>query len=177
MALLSFLPKINQTNVSIYYFSYTGNSKKIAEYLGKQFNITPYEIKSFQFPYIIWLLTSFIPFFPVKSKWKKIEDNKQILILCFPKWTFNCAPVTYFLIKCPCKNLIFIITHKGWGISFYEKIYKFLCLILKKHVKMFFINIKQKKDLEKDLSDVFKSVISEIEISEIEKRNYRVYSR
>ncbi len=128
-------------DVPIYFFSRTGNSKKVAFLLAKKLKTEPKEIQSYKFPYFLWLILSFIPFLPVKSNFPEVKAEE--IILCFPKWTFNCPPITYFLIKCPCKRLTMIITYKGWGKNHYEKFYKFLCLILRKQVKIHFINIKK----------------------------------
>ena len=128
--------------MKIYYFSLTGHCRKIAKALGKEFGCPVEEIRSFSFPYWLWLILSFIPFLPVKSWFLMPEEEKHIL-LCFPKWTFNCPPVTYFLKKVPCKEFTFIITHRGWGEKFYEKIYKFYLLILRKKANFHFIRINK----------------------------------
>lgn len=108
--------------MDIYYFTYTGTSKKIASWLGEKFKLIPKEIKTYKLPYFIWLLLSFIPYLPIKASFD--PPSNDIIIVCFPKWTFNCPPITYFLKKIYCKKLILIITYKGWGEKSYAKIYK-----------------------------------------------------
>ena len=108
--------------MDIYYFSYTGISKEIAEWLGKKFKIKPKEIKTYRFPYFIWLVLSFIPYLSLKALFE--PPSNETIILCFPKWTFNCPPITYFLKKIHCKRLILVISYKGWGEKSYAKLYK-----------------------------------------------------
>jgi len=56
--------------LEIYYFTYTGTSKEIADHLGKKFKIKPREIKTYKLPYFIWLILSFIPYLPFKANFE-----------------------------------------------------------------------------------------------------------
>lgn len=133
--------------MEIYYFTYTGLSKTIAEKLGGILKTKPREITTLKLPYGLWLLLSFFPGLVVKSKFE--PPSSKDIILCFPKWTFNCPPVTYFLKKLKShsiETLILLISYRGWGQHHYEKIYKKLALSVSKNVKIFFI--KQKRWIE-----------------------------
>jgi len=107
--------------VEVYYFTFTGTSKKIAEFIGKIFNIKPKEIKSYKLPYLLWLFLSFIPYLSLKAIFE--PPTNDTVILCFPKWTFNCPPVTCFLKKIKCKKLVLIISYKGW-VPRFEKLFQ-----------------------------------------------------
>ncbi len=143
-----FFSKEELKKTSLCYFSFYGNNKKIAKFLSRELKIKASKLSSFQFPYWLWLIFSFFPLFPVKvffSPFKKLEEN---LILCFPKWTFSCPPVNYFLFKCKLNNkkfnkVLLIITFKGWARSHYEKIYQNLFLIISNNVKIIFLNLKE----------------------------------
>ncbi len=126
--------------MDIYYFTYTGTSQKIASWLGKKFKISPKEIKSYKFPYLIWLFLSFIPYLPLRAYFD--PPSNDTVILCFPKWTFNCPPITYFLKKIYCKKLILVIAYKGWGEKTYGNIYKNLVVNKIKEVKIIFVKRK-----------------------------------
>lgn len=126
--------------MDIYYFTYTGTSKKIAEWLGKKLKVEPKEIKTYKLPYFIWLFLSFIPYLPFKAYFE-MPSNKNI-ILCFPKWTFNCPPVTYFLEKVSYERLFLVISYKGWGERLYYRIYYKLTCKKAKEIKIIFINKK-----------------------------------
>ncbi len=126
--------------MEIYYFTYTGTSKEIAEWLGERFSIKPREVKSYKFPYVIWLALSFIPYFSVKAYFE--PPSKETIIFCFPKWTFNCPPATYFLKKINCKKLILIISYKGWGEDFYKHLYFRLLHKRVKELKIHFVKRK-----------------------------------
>jgi len=108
--------------VDIYYFTYTGTSKKIANWLGEKFKITPKEIKTYSLPYFIWLFLSFIPYFPVKAFFD--VPSNQTIIVGFPKWTFNCPPVTSFLQRVSFERLLLVITFGGWREIPYGEFYK-----------------------------------------------------
>ncbi|MDF2953944.1 MAG: Flavodoxin [Thermodesulfobacterium sp.] len=126
--------------MNIYYFTYTGTSKKIAEWLSKKLNIRPKEIKTYKLPYLIWLFLSFFPYLPFKATFDP-PSNKTI-ILCFPKWTFNCPPVTYFLKKVHYEKLFLVISYKGWGERLYYRLYYKLACKKTKEIKIIFIKKK-----------------------------------
>ena len=134
--------------MDIYYFTYTGTSKEIADYLGKKFKIKTKEIKTYKLPYFIWLILSFIPYLPLKANFE--SPASDTIILCFPKWTFNCPPVTYFLKNFKntrFKTLVMIISYKGWGEKFYYRLYYKLASKIAQEIKIIFIK-KKLWDLE-----------------------------
>ncbi|PMP69079.1 MAG: hypothetical protein C0190_00645 [Thermodesulfobacterium geofontis] len=140
--------------MDIYYFSYTGTSKEIAEWLSKKFNLKPKEIRTYKFPYLIWLFLSFIPYLPFKATFE--PPFNDTIILCFPKWTFNCPPITYFLKKIRCRKLILIISYKGWGKKLYEHLYLKLASKVAKEIKITFIKQKLwKRGIYKNLESEF----------------------
>lgn len=91
--------------VLLAYFSFTGNTEKVAFEILKclqangircdVFKIEP--LINLKYPF--WLLLSFIPFlpFPVKNLNYLNLQNYDALILGSPKWTLNCPPITYFI--------------------------------------------------------------------------------
>ncbi len=108
----------------VIFFSYSGNSKKIAEIISKELKAEIFEIKTkIKLPYIIWLILSFIPFisFPIKD----FEVKGEIIYLCFPKWTFNCPPVTSLIKskKLAGKVIYLVISYGGWRVESYAESY------------------------------------------------------
>lgn len=126
--------------MDIYYFTYTGTSKEIAEWISKKFNIKAKKIETYKFPYFIWLFLSFIPYLPIKTFFE--PPSNETIIFCFPKWTFNCPPATSFLRKLSCKKLILIISYKGWGEKLYYRLYYKLASKKTKELKIIFIKRK-----------------------------------
>ncbi|WP_202319517.1 flavodoxin family protein [Archaeoglobus neptunius] len=117
--------------VELYFFSFTGNCKKVAEWIAEHLGIEAREIISPKLPYPVWLFLSFIPCIGIRSKFRKPEGEK--IILCFPKWTLNCPPVTYFLKKCSDGRELYLIICYG---GFDEKRYaKFYCRFLQKRAR------------------------------------------
>ncbi|WP_148305973.1 hypothetical protein [Geoglobus acetivorans] len=99
----------------VLFFSYTGTSKKVAESVAGRLNLETREISpKFQLPYPAWLLLSFIPNLGVPVK--NVEVACERVILCFPKWTFNCPPVTAIIRAGLLKGrrVFLIITYGGW---------------------------------------------------------------
>lgn len=146
--------------MEVFYFTYTGFSKVVAEEIAFSLGIKPKEIRTYRFPYFLWLFLSFIPNLAVKS-WFDPPQGKR-LIVCFPKWTFNCPPITYFLKKIRCKHLILVISYKGWGKEHYEKIYKSLGLKRSEQVDLFFI---KKKTWQKNLSEIIEVLRRKLDAS------------
>ncbi|AKG91891.1 Flavodoxin [Geoglobus ahangari] len=99
----------------VLFFSYTGNSKRIADAIAERFNLKVREIvPKLSLPYPAWLLLSFIPNLGVPVK--EVEVRSDRVVLCFPKWTFNCPPVTS-LIKSGTlrgRRVFLITTYGGW---------------------------------------------------------------
>ncbi|BAU23122.1 hypothetical protein THC_0731 [Caldimicrobium thiodismutans] len=134
--------------MDLYYFSYTGTSKEIALALARRFNAIPKEIKTYSFPYSFWLLLSFIPGFEIRANFEPPQSPYGVLV--FPKWTFNCPPVTYFLKKISFEKLILIITYGGWREIPYGEYYKKLASKNCKEVEVIYIKRKlweRKKEL------------------------------
>jgi hypothetical protein len=135
--------------VEVFYFTYTGFSEVVAREISSFLGAKPKKIETYRWPYFFWLFLSFIPYFPVKSWFEPPQEEK--ILVCFPKWTFNCPPVTYFLRKIRCKHLFLLVCYKGWGEDHYIKIYRSLGLTIAENVEIFFIN---QKTWQKDLSKI-----------------------
>ncbi len=112
--------------LDLYYYSFTGTCKEIASELGQFLGIIPKTIESHNFPYWTWLLLSFFPKVSTKISYPPPESREAILV--FPKWTFNCPPVTAFLKKVNFERLFLIISYGGWGEKPYGERYKNLAL-------------------------------------------------
>lgn len=99
----------------VLFFSYTGKSKQVAEAVAERLGLKAREITpEFSLPYPAWLLLSFIPNLSVPVK--EVEVRSDRIILCFPKWTFNCPPVTA-LIKSGIlrgRRVFLIVVYGGW---------------------------------------------------------------
>ena len=144
--------------MDLYYFSYTGTSRNVAFALAEIFKITPKEIKSFSFPYPIWLFLSFIPHLSLKAYFEYPKSPFGILV--FPKWTFNCPPVTYFLKNVSFEKLLLIIPFGGWREKPYGEYYKKLAL--KKSKKVDIIYIKRKNWHSKE-EQILKEISEKVE--------------
>lgn len=116
--------------VDIVYFSWTGNTKKVAEIIFSELKsikinfINFVEIKPKKnHTYLIWLLLSFIPNLGVKINQIKLVSDT--IILCMPKWTFNCPPITSFLKQTELsgKTVYLVITYGGFDEKRYAGYY------------------------------------------------------
>lgn len=91
------------------YFSYSGNTKRIAQALAERLRntcnvetveITPTRKRS----YLHWLAYSFVPDSEVEIENPEMELLRyDAVLLGFPKWTFSCPPLNRFIRKL--KNL------------------------------------------------------------------------
>jgi len=109
--------------VNLYFYTFTGNSRKIAEIVAKETGVKPREIRTYNFPYIIWLMLSFIPYLGVRISAEEPDCSK--IILCFPKWTLNCPPVTSFLRKfAKGRKILMIICYGGFDEKRYAEFYR-----------------------------------------------------
>lgn len=116
--------KSNKTkHVNLYFFTFTGNSRKIAEMVADELAVELKEIKSLRLPYVAWLLLSFIPYLGVKIDVQPPKGKE--IILCFPKWTFNCPPITTFLKKfAKGIEIRMIVCYGGFDEKRYAEFYK-----------------------------------------------------
>ena len=115
--------------MEVYYFTYTGTCKELARELGERLAVPVKPVETLRLPYFLWLAMSFFPNLPFPARFSPPDSNE--LIFCFPKWTVNCPPATYFLKKLKdfkIKKLTLIILYKGWGekpfVSVYSKLIK-----------------------------------------------------
>lgn len=123
--------------MDLYFYTYSGISLSIAQELSKHFNLKPKSIITHKRSYFFWLFLSFFPNLPVKITYEEPKSSYGILI--FPKWTFNCPPVTAFLKKVKFEKLLLIITFGGWREKPYGEHYKELALEKSKCVEVIFI--------------------------------------
>ncbi len=152
--------------MNVVFFSYTGTSKKVAEYLASELNCKIVEIKPERSrSYIEWLILSFIPGFRVKISHENIESDE--IILCFPKWTFNCPPITSLLKsgKLADKKVFIIVVCGGWQAESYTEKYSKIVeeyggkvvgwkIIKRKNVD----NVPKNKDFLREVKSAFKAV-------------------
>lgn len=89
--------------VLITFFSYTGNTRvaaqRLAALLRKEAEVDLEEIQPIKrYPYLCWLLLSFIPNLRTTIKQPKVDPRRYDLVcLGVPKWTFTCPPVNQYL--------------------------------------------------------------------------------
>ncbi len=135
--------------MEVYFFSFTGNCRKIAGWIAEKLGVEANEIKAPNFPYIVWLLLSFIPQLGIKSDVRPPQDEK--IVLCFPKWTLNCPPITYFLKKyAEGREVYMVICFGGFDEKRYAESYKRFAL--KRAKKADYLLIKRRlveEDAEK----------------------------
>ncbi|MBE8539648.1 hypothetical protein [Geoglobus acetivorans] len=99
----------------VLFFSYTGTSGRIAEAVAERLGLEAREIvPKLSLPYPAWLLLSFMPNLGVPVK--VVSSTCEKVILCFPKWTFNCPPVTATIKSGVLKGrtVFLIVTYGGW---------------------------------------------------------------
>ena len=110
--------------VLVVYFSWTGNTRAVADELVRQLSphhkvevcrIEPQKQRG----YLRWLLLSFIPSSKVKIQ-PAVEDVSKydVIVLGGPKWTFSCPPLNSYLSRlsgCEGKNGAIFITYGGFG--------------------------------------------------------------
>jgi len=87
------------------YYSYTGNTKRIAQVLAERlrnfFDVEILEIiPTRRRWYLHWLAYSFVPDSEVKIQNPEVELSQyDAVLLGFPKWTFSCPPLNRFIRK------------------------------------------------------------------------------
>jgi flavodoxin len=146
--------------IDVCYFSWRGATKKVAEQIISSLKTHPVrviEIKPFRdYPYIVWLLMSFIPGFGVKSEFNKPES--KIMFLCLPKWTFNCPPITYFLKKVNLEGkVVFLaITYGGFDEKRYAESLK--KSLEKRGAEVGDVILVKRKHLEENSEDVMENI-------------------
>ncbi len=110
--------------VCVVYFSFTGKSKAVAEEIGRRLKAEIMSVEPrIKLPYLGWLFLSFIPElgFPIRN----LEIPCNLIVLCFPKWTFNCPPITSLIKagKLRGKKVFVVIVYGGWDEKRYGKYY------------------------------------------------------
>ena len=87
------------------YYSYTGNTKRIAQILAERLqnscDVETVEIiPTRKRCYFHWLAYSFVPDSEVEIDNSEIElSHYDVVLLGFPKWTFSCPPLNRFIRK------------------------------------------------------------------------------
>jgi len=87
------------------HFSYTGNTKRIAqglsEKLQQSYDIEIVEIvPTHKRSYLHWLAYSFVPDSEVEIENPETElSHYDVVLLGFPKWTFSCPPLNRYIRK------------------------------------------------------------------------------
>ncbi len=119
--------------VLVLYLSRTGTGARVARDAARLLErrgdsvvlcpITP----SFELPYLIWLLLSFIPGLPTPIRnLKQAPQEFDRCLVIIPKWTFNCPPVEALLKgygdKLP--ETFLLVTCGGWDEERYTERYR-----------------------------------------------------
>jgi len=143
----------------VLFFSYTGNTRRVAERIVEKLGIKAVEIMpKFKLPYFVWLISSFFPGLKTPVREVKVEGDR--VVLCFPKWTFNCPPVTA-LIKSGAlrgRKVFLIVTYGGWrGEQYLDGYAKMLG---RYGAKVEGVRLVKRSEIEKVLSD--KSFLEEL---------------
>lgn len=148
---------MRSVKINIVFFSRTGNTKKVVEIifqkLSKKAETNLIEIKPKRsYPYLIWLILSFLPNFGVKIECDEVTAD--LVFICFPKWTINCPPITAFLrrVNLTEKIVYLVITYGGFDEKRYAEYYKNKIRRLSKEVKGVFL-VKRSKLKKGDLSE------------------------
>lgn len=86
--------------VDVVFFSRTGNTRRMVKTLVRELAhhaaVKVIEIHPKRsYPYLIWLLLSFVPRLRVAMRCE--ASTAPTVFLCTPKWTLNCPPVTSFV--------------------------------------------------------------------------------
>ena len=85
------------------YFSYTGNTKRIAQALAERLqNFCDVEtveiVPTRKRCYLHWLAYSFVPDSEVDIENRQTElSHYDVVLVGFPKWTFSCPPLNRFI--------------------------------------------------------------------------------
>ncbi len=115
--------------VLITFFSYTGNTRKVAEtlatFLAGKAEVEVEEIRPIKrYPYLYWLMLSFIPCLGTLITPPK-ADPRQYDVVCLglPKWTFGCPPINQYLkeVNLTGKTIGLFITYGGFDERRYLK--------------------------------------------------------
>ena len=119
--------------VLVLYLSRTGTGARVARDAARLLErrgdsvvlcpITP----SFELPYLIWLLLSFVPGLatPIQSLDPSPEEFDRCLLI-IPKWTFNCPPVEELLNRYAARfpQTFLLVTCGGWDEERYTERYR-----------------------------------------------------
>jgi len=151
-------PPLTPPAIDIIYFSWTGNTKKVVDTIVQtvssryQLNLFPIEPRS-NFPYLIWLLLSFLP--GIGTRIIPFSATAPVVILGMPKWTINCPPITMLLRKgyLKGKTVFVIITYRGFDEKRYAECYKKKIDNASATVRSVLL-VKRRKIQEGDFSDV-----------------------
>lgn len=120
---------LQRSDIDIAYFSWTGNTKSVVDVIVKELSppynprILPIQPKR-NYPYFLWLISSFIPALGVSITCAPV--TAPTVILAIPKWTVNCAPITTFLRKgyVRGKKVFLVITYGGFDQDRYAESYR-----------------------------------------------------
>jgi hypothetical protein len=94
----------------IAYFSYSGNTRCIAQALAERLRHS-YDLETVEIAptrkrsYLHWLAYSFVPDSEVEIENPGVELSRyDVVLLGFPKWTFSCPPLNRFIRKLRSRN-------------------------------------------------------------------------
>jgi len=144
----------------IAFFSYTGNTriaaKSLAAFLKEKVEVDVEEIKSTKdYPYLCWLLLSFIPNLRTPIKPHKADPSRYDLIcLGLPKWTLACPPVNQYLeeVNLEGKAVALFVTYGGFDERRYLK--QMIKKLTRKGVKLKAALLLKRSLIKEDKIDV-----------------------
>lgn len=136
----------------VLFFSHTGNSRRVAATIAEKLGLRAIEIvPEFRFPYPVWLALSFFP--GLGTPVRDFEVRSERIILCFPKWTFNCPPITTVIKSGELrgKRVFMIVTYGGWGGE--EYLQSYAEMLGKYGAKVEGVRLIKRSEIEKVLSE------------------------
>ncbi len=146
--------------VDVYYFTYTGCSKRIAEWIAAMLGCEPKEVVAPRLPYFVWLFMSFFPFVGVSANFP--EPESDTVIFCFPKWTLNCPPATYFISRIRVRKLLLVVCYGGFDENRYARFYSTFARRRADEVKVLLVKRRSVLERENETKKLVERWIEEV---------------
>lgn len=114
------------TSTAVVFYSYTGNTRRVAEHLAETTDSTMHEVEPTRSrSYPNWLLRSFVPRSTVDLKDASVSDDVDAVYLGSPKWTVSCPPVNAWIdsVDLAGRSTGLFVTHAGFHVdAFVERL-------------------------------------------------------